>query len=106
MLIAIIRYQTVNTAYTVVMTSGCGPGRSGKQSVMHAPNQNQNRPYAKQFYCVNGPCRSNGQGYWETNGPAGAPEVLDSTTAQVNAFNEAHNTNHFVDEIFNAGLEV
>jgi hypothetical protein len=102
-LTAIISYETVNTAYTVGMIATCGPGLSGKQSVMHAPNSDQSKPIAKQFYCVEGPCVAVGTAYWDANGPAGGPEVLAPAIELANAYNNAgHVPNLFVSELYNS----
>lgn len=102
MLTAILRYQTVNTAYTVEMTATCGPGMGGTQSIMRAPNTDQSKPIAKQFYCVEGPCGEVGVGYWEANGPAGGPDVLIPAIALANSHNSLNlKPDAFVSEFYN-----
>jgi hypothetical protein len=62
----------VYTAYTVQNVDGCN-NPMGKPFVIESPNTNQDLQYARQFYCVDGPCRSVGEGYWDKTGPAGGP---------------------------------
>ena len=62
------RYQTAYTAYAVQNVDGCNNPTSDP-FVIQSPNTNQDN--AAQFYCVDGPCRSNGEGYWDRTGPVG-----------------------------------
>ncbi|OBT64832.1 hypothetical protein VE03_06403 [Pseudogymnoascus sp. 23342-1-I1] len=66
-------YKTAHTAYTVQnydYNQCTGADAKGK-AVIQSPN-NGNK--GGNFYCVMGSaCRSQGEGYWDLNGPAGGP---------------------------------
>jgi hypothetical protein len=100
----LLRYQTVDTAYTVQTTDRCDTPTGSFPFIMYSPNKNQSKPIAKQFYCVNGPCRSKGENYWDRTGPAGGPEVLDASATQVLEFNKEFNTTWFVEDEFDGAI--
>ncbi|PCG96925.1 Hypothetical protein PENO1_065820 [Penicillium occitanis (nom. inval.)] len=67
-------YNTAHTAYTCEngeFNACTGFSGDGDNFVMYSPNSNN---VGGGYYCVVGTCRSQGEGYWNYDGPAGGPQ--------------------------------
>jgi hypothetical protein len=72
---------------------------------MFSPNKQQEFPWAKEFYCVNGDgCRAKGANYWDRSGPAGGPESLDVSAQQVRDYDNKLTEFWGVSDEYNGGI--